>query len=81
MSSPMKKACPNRATASVPRQPANRPSGPRTRWEIKNPNAAGLDVGSTSHYMAVPPDSVPETESSVRCFESRTPDIESTRIV
>ncbi len=29
-------------------------------------------MGSTSHYVAVPPDSVPETESSVRCFESFT---------
>jgi len=39
---------------------------------MKNPHAAGIDVGSTSHYVAVPPDSVPETESSVRCFESFT---------
>jgi transposase len=68
----MKKACSAETTASVPRKPARRSSEPRPRWEIKNPNAAGIDVGSTSHYVAVPPDSVPETESSVRCFEAFT---------
>jgi transposase len=75
MSSQQKKACPNPTTASVAPNPARRPSGRRTRWEIKNPNAAGIDVGSTSHYVAVPPDSVPETESPVRCFGAFTPEL------
>jgi len=36
------------------------------------PNAAGIDVGSASHYVAVPPD---RCEQSVREFESFTEDL------
>jgi transposase len=36
------------------------------------PNAAGIDVGSASHYVAVPPD---RCERSVRKFESFTADL------
>jgi transposase len=75
MSSQKTKACPNPTTAPVPRKAASRRSGRRTRWEIKNPKAAGIDVGSTSHYVAVPPDSVPETESAVRCFGAFTAEL------
>jgi hypothetical protein len=36
------------------------------------PNAAGIDVGSASHYVAVPPE---RCEQSVRRFESFTEDL------
>ena len=36
------------------------------------PNAAGIDVGSASHYVAVPPD---RCEQPVREFQSVTPDL------
>jgi len=75
MSSQTTKACRKQTTASVSPKAARRPSGRRQQWEIKNPHAAGVDVGSTSHYVAVPPDSVPETESSVRCFEAFTEEL------
>ena len=39
-----------------------------TRWEVINPHAAGIDVGATSHYVAVPPDSVADNEKNVRVF-------------
>ena len=39
---------------------------------IKNPNAAGIDIGSAFHCVAVPPDR--DTES-VRTFKSYTPDL------
>jgi len=37
-----------------------------------NPNAAGIDCGSTMHYVAVPPDRDPEP---VRCFKTFTDDL------
>jgi transposase len=39
---------------------------------IKNPNAAGIDVGSTFHCVAVPPD---RDADSVRTFKVYTPDL------
>jgi transposase len=39
---------------------------------VQFPNAAGIDIGSSSHYVAVPPDRV---EQAVREFGSCTPDL------
>ncbi|MCX8567336.1 MAG: Transposase IS116/IS110/IS902 family protein [Glomeribacter sp. 1016415] len=41
--------------------------------EIAHPNAAGIDVGSSSHYVAVPSD---RDENPVREFKSFTEDLE-----
>jgi transposase len=41
---------------------------------VMYPNAAGIDVGSASHFVAVPPD---RCENSVREFESFTEDLVS----
>jgi len=58
---------------------------PRQRFHSKskasaltlvNPRAAGIDVGATSHYVAVPPDSVAAGESAVRKFGAFTPDLD-----
>jgi hypothetical protein len=35
---------------------------------VVNPNAAGIDVGSEVHYVAVPPDRDPEPVRSFKCF-------------
>jgi transposase len=43
-------------------------------FTVEHPNAAGIDVGSASHYVAVPPD---RCEQSVREFQSFTVDLES----
>ena len=48
---------------------AMRPPGPLT---IRHPHAAGIDVGSRAHWVAVPPEADPE---SVRCFDGYTPDL------
>ena len=40
----------------------------RARIEVLNPNAAGIDIGSEVHYVAVPPDRDPEPVRSFRCF-------------
>jgi transposase len=45
----------------------------RAKLEIANPNAAGIDVGSGSHFVAVPPD---RNDESVREFKSFTEDLE-----
>jgi len=37
-----------------------------------NPNAAGIDIGATMHYVAVPADC---TENPVRCFGTHTADL------
>jgi transposase len=40
---------------------------------IINPNAAGIDIGATQIFVAVPPDRDAE---SVRCFGTFTADLE-----
>lgn len=43
-------------------------------FELAFPNAAGIDIGSASHFVAVPPDRADET---VREFKSFTEDLET----
>lgn len=43
-------------------------------FELAFPNAAGIDIGSASHFVAVPPDRI---EESVREFRSFTDDLEA----
>jgi transposase len=45
----------------------------RSKLDIANPNAAGIDVGSASHFVAVPPERDGEP---VREFKSFTEDLE-----
>jgi transposase len=42
---------------------------------IKHPNAAGIDIGGASHYVAVPSDRVGKGESAVREFGPHTEDL------
>lgn len=42
---------------------------------IKHPNAAGIDIGGASHYVAVPADRVAPSESAVREFGPHTEDL------
>jgi transposase len=44
----------------------------RTVFELTHPNAAGIDIGAVSHYVAVPPD---RDEEPVREFPSFTADL------
>lgn len=47
-------------------------SKPNTlEFTILRPNAAGIDIGATSNYVALPPN----LGQPVRCFESFTPDL------
>jgi len=39
---------------------------------VVNPNAAGIDIGSQEHWVAVPPD---RCEEPIRCFQSFTADL------
>jgi transposase len=48
-----------------------RPSEP---LRIVHPNAAGIDMGSRKHYVAVPPD---RDREPVRCFGCLTPDLQA----
>ncbi|MBL0041640.1 MAG: IS110 family transposase [Xanthomonadales bacterium] len=50
----------------------NRAAG-RTGLTLTHPNAAGIDIGSASHYVAVPPD---RDDEPVREFASFTADLE-----
>jgi len=76
MSPRAKKVDPSSKTTLDPQTPSGRPAR-SARWEAVNPHAAGIDVGATSHYVAVPPESVAENEKSVRVFEAFTPDLHS----
>jgi transposase len=42
---------------------------------IKHPNAAGIDIGGASHYVAVPPDRIDKGEHAVREFGPHTEDL------
>ena len=42
------------------------------RLEVTNPNAAGIDIGCASHYVAVPAD---RDDEPVREFKSFTVDV------
>jgi transposase len=54
------------------RKRGERPTGPRRRKRVRvqviNPNAAGIDVGSELHVVAVPPDRDAEPVRSFGCF-------------
>jgi transposase len=43
-------------------------------WELINPNAAGIDLGSREHWVAIPPG---RGEVTVRRFGASTPDLEA----
>ena len=45
----------------------------RVTFELAHPNAAGIDIGSASHFIAVPPD---RDEQPVQEFKSFTTDLE-----
>ena len=49
----------------------------RAKLDIANPNAAGVDVGSASHFVAVPPD---RDDEPVREFRTFTQDLERVSI-
>ncbi len=45
--------------------------------QIVHPNAAGIDVGASSHYVAVRPDAVPAGKPAVRFFGTFTVDLDA----
>lgn len=45
----------------------------RTVLELAHPNAAGIDIGSASHFVAVSPD---RDDEPIREFKSFTEDLE-----
>lgn len=46
-------------------------------WKVIHPHAAGIEVGATAHYVAVPPDSAPAGPPAVRHFGVFTTDWEA----
>lgn len=60
------------ALAQRNRDPSLKPSKPRQALTLTHPNAAGIDIGSASHYVAVPPD---RDDEPVREFASFTADL------
>lgn len=43
-----------------------------SKLQVVNPNAAGIDIGSTEHWVAIPPE---RDEQPIRCFQSYTSDL------
>ena len=54
------------------RKTSRKPGTSRTALTITHPNAAGIDIGSASHFVAVPPD---RDDEPVREFPSFTSDL------
>ena len=47
-----------------------KPDKSRAALTITHPNAAGIDIGSASHFVAVPPDRDDQTRSTVKPRDS-----------
>jgi transposase len=62
-----------RSTPAAGRQDRQPPVREPAR-RILHPHAAGIDIGSERHYVAVPPESDPQP---VRCFGCLTPDLQA----
>lgn len=58
----------------APKQRKNPSTKASTKGGLRllNPNAAGIDIGATMHYVAVPPG---RAENPVRCFGTHTADL------
>lgn len=48
----------------------------RQSWKVVHPHAAGIDIGATEHYVAVPPDTVAAGGATVRKFGTFTEDLD-----
>ena len=70
MKSPKRSSGPSRKTS--PRRKSKAKS-----WQVVHPHAAGIDVGATEHYVAVPPDAVAAGASAVRRFGAFTEDLQA----
>lgn len=46
-------------------------------WKVIHPHAAGIDVGATEHYVAVPPDAVADGQPTVRSFGTFSEDLDA----
>ena len=72
---PMRRHIPQRmmeqALAQRNRSVSLKPGKSRAALTITHPNAAGIDIGSASHFVAVPPD---RDDQPVREFASFTAD-------
>jgi len=57
---------------------ASRPSkSQKQSWKVVHPHAAGIDIGATEHYVAVPPDAVAAGAATVRKFGCFTEDLDA----
>ncbi len=55
---------------------AKKASSPKVDWkalEVLHPDAAGIDIGSNEHWVAIPPE---RDEQPVRSFSCFTADVE-----
>ena len=64
----------NPIRSSAPRSEG--PIRPAADMPVIHPHAAGIDVGSTQHYVCVPADSVPAGQLPVRSFGGFTHDLD-----
>ena len=48
----------------------------RQSWKVVHPHAAGVDIGATEHYVAVPPDAVAADAAAVKSFGCYTEDLD-----
>ena len=71
---PMRRHIPQRILEQIlaPRNRSLKPGKSRAVLTITHPNAAGIDIGSASHFVAVPPE---RDDEPVREFPSFTADL------
>ena len=65
---------PKRSSGSARKTSPRRKSKAKA-WQVVHPHAAGIDVGATEHYVAVPPDAVSAGQPAVRAFGAFTEDL------
>lgn len=65
---PRSKRASKRKSSNAAKGSKRRLEKPEAQWEIKHPHAAGIDVGSRTHFVAVG-----QEKADVRAFDSTTP--------
>lgn len=61
-----------KSTDQEPKMPRKKPGRKKVTLPVLNPDAAGIDIGATEIYVAVPPDRDAE---SIRMFATFTQDL------
>lgn len=65
-----------KSRSGAAQQTSRSPKSKAKSWKVIHPHAAGIDIGATEHYVAVPPDAVTAGQPTVRTFGTFSENLE-----